>query len=30
MTNPELEDSIKKMLASDRRPGLDRYPVTQF
>lgn len=30
MTNPELEESTKKMLASDRRPGLDRYPVTKF
>jgi hypothetical protein len=30
MTNPELEDSVKQMLASDRRPGVDRYPVTKF
>jgi len=28
--NPELEDSIKRMLTSDRRPGVDRYPVTTF
>jgi hypothetical protein len=28
--NPELEESTKKMLASTRRPGVDRYPVTVF
>jgi hypothetical protein len=30
MTNPDLEESTKKMLASDRRPGLKRYPVSTF
>jgi hypothetical protein len=30
ITNPELEECTKEMLASDRRPGLDRYPVTKL
>jgi hypothetical protein len=28
IANPKLEESTKKMLASSRRPGVERYPVT--
>jgi len=30
IVNPELEDCTRQVLASDRRPGVDRYPVTKF